>query len=137
MRVSTNTNIFCANKIVTLLELPKLAKLESLKDIDDPILEFIDAKSKEGMELLAEKNENIKTAYEILQRVSKSKEARMAYEARQAEITDQLTREKSAKEQGKEEKAIEIAKNLLGLLEDDIISAKTGLSIDVVRGLKN
>ena len=46
--------------------------------------------------MLAEKNENIKTAYEILWRVSKSKEARMAYEARQAEIMDQLTREKTA-----------------------------------------
>ena len=40
-------------------------------------------------------------AYEILQRVSKSKSARMAYEARQAEIMDQLTREKSAREEGK------------------------------------
>ncbi len=50
--------------------------------------------------MLAEKNENIKTAYEILQRVSKSKEARIAYEARQAEIMDQLTREKTAREEG-------------------------------------
>ena len=53
--------------------------------------------------MLAEKNENIKTAYEILRRVSKSKEARMAYDARQAEIMDQLTREKTAKDEGKEE----------------------------------
>jgi hypothetical protein len=50
--------------------------------------------------LFAEKNENIKTAYEILQRVSKSKETRMAYDARQAKIMDQLTREKTAKEEG-------------------------------------
>jgi predicted transposase/invertase (TIGR01784 family) len=125
---------------IHFLELPKLAKLDSLKDIDDPILdwlEFIDAKSKEGMEVLAEKNENIKVAYEILKRASKSKEARMAYESRQAEIMDQLTREKSAREKGKEEKAIEIAKNLLGLLDDKTISAKTGLSIEVIIGLKN
>lgn len=125
---------------IHFLELPKLKKLDSLKDIDDPILEwleFIDAESKESMEMLAERNENIKIAYEILQRVSKSKEARMAYEARQAEIMDQLTREKSAKEQGKEEKAIEIAKNLLGLLDDETISAKTGLAIELVRELKN
>jgi predicted transposase/invertase (TIGR01784 family) len=121
---------------IHFLELPKLAKLDRLQDTDDPILEwleFIDAKSKEGMEMLAEKNENIKTAYEILQRVSKSKEARMAYEARQAEIMDQLTREKNAVEKAK----IEIAKNLIGLLDDEVIAAKTGLSIDVVKGLKN
>ena len=90
--------------------------------------------------MLAEKNENIKTAYEILRRVSKSKEARMAYDARQAEIMDQLTREKTAKEQGIEqgiEKGRkEIAVNLLDLLDDETISAKTGLSVEFVKGLR-
>ena len=86
--------------------------------------------------MLAEKNENIKTAYEILQRVSKSKEARMAYEARQAEIMDQLTREKSTKEEGKEKGKEEVAKNLLELLDDETISAKTGLSVEFVKGLR-
>lgn len=121
---------------IHFLELPKLEKLNSLKDIDDPVLdwlEFIDADSKEGMEMLAEKNENIKTAYEILQRVSKNKEARRAYSARQAEIMDQLTREESAVEKTK----IEIAKNLIDLLDDETIAIKTGLSIEVVKGLKN
>ena len=93
------------------------------------------------MEVIAEKNENIKTAYEILQRVSKSKEARMAYEARQAEIMDQLTREKTARaegfEQGTNQKAIEIAKNLLGLIDDETIALKTGLPLETVKNLKN
>lgn len=129
---------------IHFLELPKLERLDSLKDVDDPSLdwlEFIDAKSKEGMEMLAERNENIKTAYEILQRVSKSKEARMAYEARQAEIMDQLTREKSAREEGIregiEKGKIDIARNLIGLLDDETIANKTGLSIDIVKSLKN
>lgn len=129
---------------IHFLELPKLSKLDSLKDIDDPVLdwlEFIDAKSKEGMKMLAEKNENIKAAYEILQRASQSKEARMAYEARQAEIMDQLTREKLAREEGMKEgansKAIEIAKNLIGILDDETVSIKTGLPIDLIRELKN
>ena len=90
--------------------------------------------------MLAEKNENIKTAYEILRRVSKSKEARMAYDARQAEIMDQLTREKTAKEegieQGIEKGRKEVAENLLDLLDDETISAKTGLSVGVVKGLR-
>ena len=34
--------------------------------------------------MLAKKNDNIKSAYEILQKVSENKTARMAYEARQA-----------------------------------------------------
>lgn len=84
--------------------------------------------------MLAEKNENIKAAYEILQRISKSKEARMAYEARQAEIMDQLTREKSAVEKTK----IEIAKNaLLMNLPIEQIEKLTGLSIEIIKGLKN
>ena len=90
--------------------------------------------------MLAEKNENIKTAYEILRRVSKSKEARMAYDARQAEIMDQLTREKTAKEegieQGIEKGRKEVAENLLDLLDDETISAKTGLSVEFVKGLR-
>ncbi|WP_243156452.1 Rpn family recombination-promoting nuclease/putative transposase [Clostridium sp. C8-1-8] len=129
---------------IHFLELPKLSKLDSIKDLDAPILdwlEFIDSDSKEEMEMIAEKNENIKTAYEILQRVSKSKEARMAYEARQAEIMDQLTREKAAREEGFEQgtnqKAIEIAKNLLGLIDDETIAIKTGLPLELVKNLKN
>ena len=102
------------------LELPKLGKINSIKDKDDPILEwleFLDANSKEGMEMLAKKNENIKEAYEILQKVSKSKEARAAYEARQAEIMDQLTREETAKEEGREQ-GILLTKKVFKLLND-------------------
>lgn len=77
--------------------------------------------------------------------MSKSKEARMAYEARQAEIMDQLTREKSAREEGIregiregiEKGKIDIARNLIGLLDDETIANKTGLSIDIVKSLKN
>lgn len=39
-------------------------------------------------------------------------------------------------EQGEKLKAIEIAKNLLDVLEDDIIAVKTGLSIEEVRALR-
>ena len=126
---------------IHFLELPKLSKLDKLKDIDDPILdwlEFINADSKEGMEMLAEKNENIKNAYEILQRVSKSKEARMAYEARQAEIMDQLTREKSAREEGIKQEKISIAKNALQMnLSIEQIERLTGLSQDMIKDLMN
>ncbi|MBW6408743.1 Rpn family recombination-promoting nuclease/putative transposase [Clostridium weizhouense] len=134
---------------VHFLETPKLKRAQELKDINDSILdwlEFIDAKSKEGMKMLAEKNENIKTAYEILERASKSKEARMAYEARQAEIMDQMTREKTAREeglrkgieQGIEKGKIENARSFL-LLGVDIekVAKGTGLSIDFVKKLKD
>ena len=37
----------------------------------------------------------------------------------------------------KDEKAIEIAKNLLDVLDVETIAAKTGLSIEVVKSLKH
>ncbi|WP_010077552.1 hypothetical protein [Clostridium cellulovorans] len=43
---------------IHFLELPKLGNVKNIKDKDDPILEwlkFIDADSKEGMEMLVSK----------------------------------------------------------------------------------
>ena len=89
--------------------------------------------------MIAKQDRDIEKAYEMLEIMSKSKEKRMAYEARQAEIMDQRTREKIAKEQGikqgKEKKAKEIAKALLGLLDDESISEKTGLTIEEIKSL--
>lgn len=42
----------------------------------------------------------------------------------------------SAEEKGANSKALEIARNLIGLLDDETISAKTGLIIEEVKELK-
>ena len=39
-------------------------------------------------------------------------------------------------EKGREEEKVEIAKNLLDILNDDVISLKTGLDVEVVRRLR-
>ena len=95
------------------------------------------------MRVIAKQDRDIEKAYEMLEIMSKSKEKRMAYEARQAEIMDQRTREKIAKEQGiqqgikqgEQKKAKEIAKALLGILDDESISEKTGLTIEEIKSL--
>ncbi|WP_312888299.1 Rpn family recombination-promoting nuclease/putative transposase [Clostridium bowmanii] len=111
------------------MEIAKLFDEDIEKDENDPIvqwMEFLDAKSKGEMEMLAEKNKDMKKAYGLLQIISKDKKARMLYEARQAEISDQLTRIKSAEEKGIEkgatEKAIKVAEKMIikGLSMDDI-----------------
>ena len=130
---------------IHFLELPKLTKLEKLKDAQDPIIEwlqFLDAKSEEVMEMLAEKNEGIQRAYEVLKRVSEDEAARMAYEAREAEIRDQLTREKVAREEGIEEGIeqgkIEVAKKLIfANIDMSIIVMSTGLSEEQITKIKN
>ncbi|MGL5677944.1 MAG: Rpn family recombination-promoting nuclease/putative transposase [Cellulosilyticaceae bacterium] len=141
---------------IHFLELPKLNRMEKLKDAHDPIIEwlqFLDAKSEEVMEMLAQKNEGIQKAYNVLKRVSEDEIARMAYEAREAEIRDQLTREKVARQEGREagleagrqeglEEGIEQGKiiaieALLDLLDNETIATRVGISIDVVEKLRN
>ncbi len=91
--------------------------------------------------MLAEKNKDIKKAYDILEIISKDEKARMAYEAREAEIRDQLIRIKTAEEKGMQ-KGIEkgllegkrkTAKNLFGLgLTIEEVSEAVELSINEV-----
>jgi predicted transposase/invertase (TIGR01784 family) len=64
---------------------------------------FIDGKSKDVMEMPAAKNKDIGNAFDVLKIISNDKKARMAYEAREAELMDQRTRIKSAFTKGKDE----------------------------------
>ena len=65
------------------------------------------AKSKGVIEMAAEKNQDIKRAYDLLQIISKDEKARMLYEAREAELRDQLTRLKVAEDKGRAEGRME------------------------------
>lgn len=123
------------------LELPKLDKEGIEKDENTTIIqwmEFIGAKSKEVMEMLAVKNKDISKAYDKLRVMSKDEKSRMAYEARQAEIHDQMTRIKTAREEGMYEGKIKVAENLLrmGLTNEQIASAAE-LPIGKVIEIKN
>ncbi|GCD08987.1 hypothetical protein Ctaglu_06100 [Clostridium tagluense] len=125
---------------IRYLELPKLEKEGVEKDENAAItqwMEFIGAKSKEVMEVLALKNEEIGKAYDQLQVMSKNEKARMAYESRQAEIHDQMTRMKTAKEEGSNERAIKVAEKMLkrGDSIEDIVDM-TDLPKEAVMELK-
>lgn len=109
--------------------------------LDIDLQMFLEANNKEALEMLSNKNEKIKKAYNVLQILSKDDKARAAYEAREAELHDQMTRIKSAREEGREEgsaqKALEIAKNLLDILDAETIALKTGLSVEQIKELKH
>ena len=72
-----------------VLELPKLPK-ELKEDANDILLwaKFINAKSKEEFEMLAEKNKSISQAYQQLQIISQDEQKQLEYEARQKAIWD-------------------------------------------------
>ncbi|WP_333888197.1 Rpn family recombination-promoting nuclease/putative transposase [Clostridium sp.] len=133
---------------VYFLEIPKLFDEDIEINESDPIvqwMEFLDGKSKGVMEMLAEKNKDIKKAYNLLQIISKDEKARMLYEAKYAEISDQRTRMKSAEEKGRKEgreegaaqRSEENAVNFLRLgVNEEVVAKGTGLSLDRVMELK-
>ncbi|WP_243143359.1 hypothetical protein [Clostridium estertheticum] len=91
--------------------------------------------------MLAEKNKDIKKAYALLQTISKDKKARMLYESRQVEISDQLTRIKSAEEKeiekGENRKALENVINFLKLgISEEIAAKGTGIPIEKIIEIK-
>ena len=63
--------------------------------------------------MLSKRNEDIKKAYDILAIISQDEKARVIYEARQAEIGDQITRVEEAEERGRTEEKLETAKEML------------------------
>ncbi len=123
------------------LELPKLFESNIKKDENEEIIQwmmFLETKNKEGFEMLAKKNDKIKKAYSILEVISKDDIKRAAYEAREAELHDQMTRLKSAREEGREEGRIEEklnnAKNLILLGVDvETVAKGVGLSIEEIK----
>lgn len=127
-----------------LIELPKVQK--EIENINDLLLwaKFINSSSEEEIKMLATKNENIEVAYKELKRLSQDEEKRMEYEARQKAIRDynhlmyQSKQEgiKEGFEKGAYNKAVEIAKDLLDVLDTETISRKTGLTLEQVEKLK-
>lgn len=145
---------------VHFLELTKLSNEEKVSKKNDEVTDwmtFIDGKSEGVMKMLSQKNENIKKAYDILQIISKDEKARMLYEAREAEIKDQLTRAREYENRGRLEGRVEgrLEGRLEGMLEGDLEGRKetarnflnmgmdaelvakgTGLSLEQVEMLK-
>ena len=63
--------------------------------------------------------------------------ARMLYESKQAEISDQLTRIKSAEEKGANDKGFRVAENLLRMgLNVEQVSSAAEISIEKVKQIK-
>ncbi len=87
-------------------------------------------------------NKDIWSAYSLLKIISNDEEARMVYEAREAELMDQRTRIRSAEEMGvKKGEEIGIKKIIQALLArgmtvEDVASI-TGMDISLVTEIQN
>ena len=128
---------------IHFIEIPKLREL-NLNDEADMLevwIEFLRDPESEVIRNIEMSNEAVRKAKDKLYKLSQSKEDRELYFLREKSIRDEISALSKAKEEGieqgaKEEKIL-IAKNLLDILDDRIISEKTGLSLEEVRQLRN
>ena len=86
-----------------VIELPKLPK-ELKEDASDMLLcaKFINSKTKEEFEMLAEKNKSIAEAYQQLQVISQDEQKQLEYDARQKAIWDYNQGMTEAEERGEQ-----------------------------------
>lgn len=122
------------------IELPKYKGVSEDEDISNMLeiwTTFIKNPESKVIERLEMSKEEIKDAkYELL-RISASSKERELYERRKESLLNKVSALKKSKEDGAKEKAIEIARNLLDILDNKTISLKTGLSIDDINELRN
>lgn len=148
---------------INFIELRKFKKTSSNSKLER-WLSFINNPNDLEVEEMAKVDKDIMKAQEVLSLISSDDEAKQLAEMRQKAIMDKISFEnavrrkyrkeaieegrkegreegreegrKEGRKEGREETKIEIAKSLLGILEDEIIANKIGLSIEKVKSLR-
>ena len=137
---------------LVFIELPKFNKsFEECENIEDKWIYFI--KNARDLQIVPMgQDKNIEEAYKIANTASLSKDELEIQEKReeflfiQKSSIEKAQREgreegreegkKEGREEGREEGKLEIAKNLLDILDDETISLKTGLTIECINNLR-
>ena len=131
---------------IHFIEIPKLKKINSEKDIVDVLegwVEFLRDPESEVVRKLEMTNKEIREAKDELYRLSMDEKERALYFIREKSIRDEISALANADEKvmergikkGERNKAIEIAKSLLDVLDIETISIKTGLSIKEIEDI--
>ncbi|MBU5315411.1 Rpn family recombination-promoting nuclease/putative transposase [Clostridium bornimense] len=126
------------------IEIPKLSNESDEKDMLMAWTEFLRNPESKKVRSLEMSIEEIREAKDELIRMSNDEKQREIYEMRAKILKDKVSALNEAErkgiekgiQQGIEQKSIEIAKNLLDILDDETIARKTGLSIDVIKKLR-
>ncbi len=85
---------------------------------------------------LARRDETIREAKDELLVLSCNEQFRLYYEVRLKALLDETSRLQTARDEGKIERDLEIATNLLDVLDDETISLKTGLPLNSIQQLR-
>ena len=134
------------------IEIPKLSNEPDEKDMLMAWTEFLRNPESEKVRSLEMSIEEIREAKDELVRMSNDEKQREIYEMRAKILKDKVSALNEAErkgiekgiqqgiergiQQGVEQRNIEIAKNLLDILDDETIAIKTGLSIEVIKKLR-
>ena len=102
--------------------------------------EFLRDPESEKVRSLEMSIEEIREAKDELVRMSNDSKQREIYEMRAKILKDKVSAlneaERKGIEKGEKNKAIEIAKNLLDVLDDETIALKTGLNVEEIQKLR-
>ena len=123
-----------------LEENPKLKNNSDEKDMLVAWTEFLKDPESEKVRDLELSIDEIRQAKDELIRMSNDDKQRELYNMRANSLRDKISEldaaEKKGLERGIEEGKKEVAINLLDVLDDETIALKTGLSIDIIKGLR-
>lgn len=126
------------------IEIPKLDNGSDEKDMhnekESNLLvawtEFLKNPESEKVRGLEMSIEEIRQAKDELIRMSNDSSQREIYDMRANALRDKISELNAAEQKGRKEEKIEIAKNLLDILDNETIALKTGLTIDEVQQLR-
>lgn len=132
---------------IHFIEIPKLKRFERAEEVVDLLegwVEFLRDPESEVIRKLEMSNKEIREAKDELYRLSRNSKERELYYMREKSLKDEISALANAEEkgmqkgleQGMKEKAIEIAKSLLDILDVETIALKTGLPIEEIENLK-
>lgn len=126
---------------VHFIEIPKLNNQHDAKDMLVAWTEFLKDPESEIVRHLELSIEEIREAKDELVRLSHDPEQRELYEIRQKILKDKVSAlneaERKGIEKGEKNKAIEMAKKSLSILDNQTISMLTGLSIDEIETFRS
>ncbi|MBU3107556.1 Rpn family recombination-promoting nuclease/putative transposase [Clostridium gasigenes] len=126
------------------IEIPKLRESDDEKDMLVAWTEFLKNPESEKVRHLEMDIEEIRSAKDELIRMSNDDKEREIYDMRSKILKDKISElngaEKRGEERGEkrggEKKAMQIAKNLLDVLDNETIALKTGLTIEAIESLR-
>lgn len=136
MQYEEQTDIATNDLEMHFIELPKFIKKNP--NVETKLEQWLWLIIGEGekIEMAKEKNEKVKKADEILDKLSQNKEERELYELRLKAILDEENIRQSGKEEGEKDASLKIAKNMLSLgIDIELIAKATNLSIEEIQKL--